>query len=388
LDLEAYSVHIVQAAACPFPSPQGSQVYVAGMSKALVDRGHRVTVACYGHGEGVIPEGVELARVPKLPGYNSLRAGPDWVKPVLDAGLAGVLTRLGRRADLVHAHNYEAPLAAYIARALTGIPVVYNNHNTMAEELHRYFEHPLARALATRAGRVMDRQIPRRADACVAISPAAVPVLHELGCERVYSIPPGVDLRDFHGARPERARAELELGERLWVVYAGNPDPYQDLEHFIDAMLQVPDLGLLMVSASDLSQWESRAAALPPERKRFVVRKNWTQVRDIVAAADIAALPRTVCTGYPIKLLNYLGLGKPTVCAQGSAQDLPGVVPVPNADPAAFAAALLELAQNPPRREHLSLLAAQGIARTCTWDARAQELEQLYEGLLHRAGRA
>ena len=143
-----------------------------------------------------------------------------------------------------------------------------------------------------------------------------------------------------------------------------------------------------MVSASDLSQWEKRAAALPPERKRFVVRKNWDQVRDIVAAADIAALPRTVCTGYPIKLLNYLGLGKPTVCAQGSSQDLPGVVTVPNADPAAFAAALLDLAQDTPRRERLSLQAAQGIARTCTWDVRAQALEQLYEGLLHRAGRA
>jgi len=358
------------------------------MSKALVDRGHRVTVACYGHGEGVIPEGVEVARVPKPPGYNNLRAGPDWVKPFLDAGLAGVLSRLGRRVDLVHAHNYEAPLAAYIARALTGVPVVYNNHNTMAEELHRYFEHPLARAMANQVGRVMDRQIPRRADACVAISPAAVSVLHELGCERVHSIPPGVDLRDFDGVRPERARANLALGDRLWVVYAGNPDPYQDLEHLIDAMLQVPELGLLMVSASDLSQWEKRAAALPPERKRFVVRKNWDQVRDIVAAADIAALPRTVCTGYPIKLLNYLGLGKPTVCAQGSSQDLPGVVTVPNADPAAFAAALLDLAQDTPRRERLSLQAAQGIARTCTWDVRAQALEQLYEGLLHRAGRA
>ena len=378
-------VHIVQAAAFPFPSPQGSQVYVAGMAKALVARGHRVTVACYGHGEGPVPDGVELARVPKLPGYNNLRAGPDWVKPVLDAGLAAVLTRLARKADLIHAHNYEAPLAAYIARAATGIPVVYNNHNTMAEELHRYFEHPLAQSLATRFGGVLDRQIPRRADASVAISPAAVPVLEALGCRRVHAIPPGVDPVDFQGARGAKARAELALGERIWVVYAGNPDPYQDLEHFIDAMLQVPDLGLLMVSASDLGQWERRAAALPPERKRFVNAQHWPDVRDIIAAADIAALPRTVCTGYPIKLLNYLGLGKPTVCAQGSAQELPGVVEVPNADPKAFADALLALAADTPRRRALSAQAARGIAQNCTWNARAQELEQLY-GLILAPG--
>ena len=352
------------------------------MAKALVDRGHRVTVACYGHGEGQVPEGVELARVPKLPGYNNLRAGPDWVKPLLDVGLAAVLTRLARKADLIHAHNYEAPLAAYIARAATGVPVVYNNHNTMAEELHRYFERPLARSFATRAGAALDRQIPRRADAAVAISPAAVPVLHGLGCRRVHAIPPGVDLRDFHGARGAKARAELELGERIWVVYAGNPDPYQDLEHFVDAMLQVPELGLLMVSASDLGQWEARAAALPKERKRFVIRKSWDAVRDIISAADLAALPRTVCSGYPIKLLNYLGLGKPTVCAQGSFQALPGVVAVPDADPKAFAAALLALARDTQRRRALSVQAAQGVAQNCTWDARAQELEQLYAELL------
>lgn len=377
-------MHIVQAAAFPFPSPQGSQVYVAGMAKALVDRGHRVTVACYGHGQGTVPEGVELARVPRLPGYANLRAGPDWVKPVLDAGLAAVLTRLARHADLVHAHNYEAPLAAYIARAATGIPVVYNNHNTMAEELHRYTEDPRLKRLARLAGGVLDRQIPRRADATVAISPAAVPVLEGLGCRRVHAIPPGVDLRDFEGADGASVRRELELGDRIWVVYAGNPDPYQDLEHFIDAMLQVPELGLLMVSASSLNEWAQRAQALPAERKRFLLRTEWSQVRDVIAAADIAALPRTECTGYPIKLLNYLGLGKPTVCAEGSAQDLPGVVAVPNAAPQAFAQALVGLSQDHARRGRLSEAAALGVAEGCTWSARARELEQLYGTLLSR----
>ncbi|MED5373000.1 MAG: glycosyltransferase [Myxococcota bacterium] len=380
-------LHIVQAAAFPFPSPQGSQVYVAGMARALARRGHRVTVACYHHGQGELPEGIEVLRTPRVPGYNNMRAGPDWVKPGLDLAMALQLSTLHRRTggrppDILHAHNYEAPLAAYIARRFTGVPVVYNNHNTMGEELHRYFEHPLAQRAARRLGRVLDLQIPRRADASVAISQSALPILEGLGCRRVEQIPPGVDLEDFEGADGARARAEHGFGDRVWVVYAGNPDAYQDLEILIEAMLSVSSLGLVMVSASPLTEWERLAAELPAARKRFLLREDWAQVRDIIAAADIAALPRTVCSGYPIKLLNYLGLGLPTVASEGSAQALPGVVSVPNHDPQAFAAALVALAQDAERRRELGEQARAGVARSCTWDAQAARLEALYLEIL------
>jgi glycosyltransferase involved in cell wall biosynthesis len=356
------------------------------MALALARRGHHVTVACYAHGQGDVDPDYDVVRTPAVPGYDNLRAGPDLIKPALDLALAAQLVRLGRRADVVHAHNYEAPVAAYLARALTGVPVVYNNHNTMGEELHRYFQGARAQRLAHHAGRVMDAQIPRRADASVAISEQAVTLLRDLGCHPVHYVPPGVDMGDFEGADAERARAAHGLGDRVWVVYAGNPDSYQDLEVLVDAVCAVPDVGLLMVSASPLDEWQERARSLPQERKRFVVTPEWGQVRDLIAAADIAALPRAVCSGYPIKLLNYLGLGKPTVACQGSARPIPGVVAVPNGDPAAFGAALVELAVDPERTRALGLAACGCIARDYTWDAQAAKLERVYAQVL--AGRA
>ena len=107
-------MHIVQAAAFPFPSMQGSQVYVHGIARALVSLGHRVTVVCYGHSQGEVSPGVEVVRVPLLQSYDRLRAGPDWIKPVLDIGLAVRLSQL--RPDVVHVHNYEAPMAEMIAQ--------------------------------------------------------------------------------------------------------------------------------------------------------------------------------------------------------------------------------------------------------------------------------
>ncbi len=369
-------LRVVQAAAFPYPSPQGSQVYVRGMARALAARGHDVTVACYAHGVGDADPGVRVVRTPPVPGYDNLRAGPDLVKPFLDLALAARLARLP--ADIVHAHNYEAPVAAALARVRTRTPVVYNAHNTMGEELHTYFEGRVARAAARRVGRLLDRTVPRIADHAIAISEPAAPVLRALGCRHVSYVPPGVDPADLPETRP----APLPPGP--WVVYAGNPDRYQDLDVLVEAMRHVPGAGLLLVSASSLDEWAG--CGLP--RLRRVVTSDFSEVRALLAAADVAALPRAVCSGYPIKLLNYLGMGLPTVAAAGSARDLPGVVRVPDRDPAAMAGALRDLLSDEQRRLALGRAARAGVLADCTWDARARDLEAVYAQVLSKVDRA
>ena len=365
-------LHIVQAAAFPYPSPQGSQVYVRGMARALARRGHRVTVACYAHGVGPSDPEYAVVRTPPVPGYDNLRAGPDLVKPLLDAALAVQLARVG--GDVVHAHNYEAPLAAALSRVRTRAPVVYCAHNTMGEELHTYFEGRVARRLARGVGQLLDRTVPRLADHALAIHDGAVPTLRSLGCRHVSCVPPGVDPHDLRACPP------VELPPGPWVIYAGNPDAYQDLDVLVAAMRELPDVGLVMVSASPLDHWA--AQGLP--RARFVQTASFEVVRSHLAAATVAALPRTVCTGYPIKMLNYLGMGLPTVAAEGSARLLPGVVSVPNRDPSALAAAIRQLVDDAPRRRALARDAREHVLAHCTWDARAEDLEDVYREVLAR----
>jgi glycosyltransferase involved in cell wall biosynthesis len=365
-------LRIVQAAAFPFPSPQGSQVYVRGMARALARRGHHVTVACYSHGAGQVDHEYQVVRTPAVPGYRNVRAGPDLVKPFLDLALAVRLARL--RADIVHAHNYEAPLAAVLSRLWTGVPVVYNSHNTMSEELHTYFDGRLAKAVARRVGAVLDHSVPRMADHAVAINARAVPVLQSFGCRAVSHVPPGIEPDDLPETRP----AKLPPGP--WVVYAGNPDRYQDLDVLVEAMRQVPMARLLLVSASPLDEF----AACDLPGLRCVVTQDFAEVRSLIAAADVAALPRAVCSGYPIKLLNYLGMGVPTVAAEGSARDLPGVVVVPNRDPAAMACALNDLLRSPDHLQSLGKSARTHVLTRCTWQARAVELEHVYAQVLSR----
>ena len=95
-------LHVVQTAAFPFPTRQGSQVYVGGMASALARRGHRVTLVCYGFGEGEWDPLIDVRGVSVPADYRNLRAGPDWVKPLLDVRLTRLLCQLAPELSLIH----------------------------------------------------------------------------------------------------------------------------------------------------------------------------------------------------------------------------------------------------------------------------------------------
>jgi glycosyltransferase involved in cell wall biosynthesis len=363
-------LRIVQAAAFPFPTSQGSQVFVRGMARALGRRGHEVTVVCYGHGQGEVDSEYSVVRTPRVPGYSNLRAGPDIVKPFLNLALAQRIA--GIPADIVHAHNYEAPIAAALVKRFTGTPLVYSAHNTMVEELPTYFSQPLTKRLAGRLGQWLDRKVPALSDHAVALSSGTAQALVELGCERVSTVLPGVDIGELEGVVP----ANLPAGP--WVVYAGNPDQYQDLHILVEAMHKIPEAGLLLVSASPLEEFMD--CGLP--RVKCVQTTDFELVKSLISASVVAALPRTVCSGYPIKLLNYLGLGIPTVAAEGSARNLPGVIAVPNGDADAMAHEIRTLIGDKERCSVLGARAREHVRTACTWDSRARELESVYADVL------
>ena len=386
----ARPLKIVQILAAPYPTRQGSQVYVQGMARALAQIGHDVTLVCYGHGDGLQDEGYRVVRTPQPKSYQNRRAGPDAWKPVLDVALAALVTREARGADVLHAHNYEAPIAAYMARAATGTPVVYNAHNTMGEELHRYFSGARSQRIAQRVGNLLDQAVPHRADAALGISQAGVDQLRTLGCDPVYLAPPGVALDDLRGANAEAARARYGLDDRPWVIYAGNPDGYQDLEVWVEAMATLPDVGLLMLSASPLEHWQTQAhaAGISTERSRFICTSSWPEVRDAIAAADLAALPRAVCSGFPIKLLNTLGLGTPTIVAEGSSQPIAGVIPFENHNAQDMAGFIRSALANPNALRALGEAARRDIAARWSWTARVREIEAVYMSLLSSTAKA
>ncbi len=384
---------VLMLAACPYPTAGGTQALIRQVAAALASSGVEVHLLTYAFGQGDAAafdrgEPYTIHRAPGVPGHRALRAGPSWGRPAADALLAGAALRLARRlrVDLLHAHNYEAALAAALVAPLARVPWVYHAHNLMAEELETYCA-PKSRLRppARLFGRLLDHTIPRRAPLALAINPWTAQALTRCGVQRVRVLPPAID-------PPPRDPSPQPLPPAD-VLYTGNLDGYQGIPLLMRAWQRVaarrPSTRFALVTPEPPGRAQAaHQAAGRAARTHLVPEADLRAVAPWLRHAAVAALPRQVPSGFPIKLLNYLHAGLPTVACASGAQgltDADGVRPVPDADPDAFADALITLLDDPAQRRDLACAAAHAAARFSP-QAATQALLDAYDDLLTHPG--
>lgn len=395
--------NIALVAACPFPSPQGSQVFVGQMAERLSAAGHNVHLLTYGQGFEQTGRGYRHHRLMRLPGDDSRRSGPNLAKPILDAMLAVRLAKLVQQhnIEVVHAHNYEAAIAALAARSRTGIPVVYHSHNLMGDELESYFEGAAARRLATTAGEFLDRTVPRRVDRVIALCDWSADRLRRAGCaaSHLSVIPPAVE--DDGALEPDpQYRASLGLAEDDFVVgYCGNLDGYQNLGVLFRAfgfLLRggnrssgTAPVRLLIASHSISDEFRQQTATLGfGDAVRLIEVEGHAEARRTVAVSDLLALPRRLGSGYPVKLLNYMSAAKAVVtggCGSKVLRDgIDGLV-VADDDAEVLAQAIDRCRRDPRRCAELGKAARRTYLERLTWGTVLPQIEGVYAGLRESA---
>ena len=387
-------------AACAFPTLQGSQLLIRRLAQGLRGRGHEVVVVTYAEGFEQALAGLRVRRIPRIPGCRARGSGPRPGKLVLDIALfATVLRALRREAiDLVHAHNYEAALVALAAGKLAGVPVIYHSHNALAEELPTYFRGRLARRLARGLGALADREVPRRADQCIAICRELVGFLHAHGVDEgaIEMIAPGGSPEEF----PARSAAEVAairmrfaFGDYPLLLYTGNLDGYQNLELLLASIGRVreavPEAVLVLATHAALHDLP-QALRRPPPGVRLIRSESFAVVRDLLQVADVALCPRREWSGFPMKLLNYMAAGKAVVVSAGSAKavrhGLNGWI-VPDTSIEAYAQAIVRLLADPPLRAALGAAARRTVEDEYGWEHMLDQVEATYERVLARRGR-
>lgn len=376
---------IAVVAACPFPSLRGSQVLVREIAVALAHAGHAVHVVTYPTAQHLVPvERMQIHRAGKWPGLWTARPF-GWQKLALDLLLFWTLWRVVRREriDLVHAHNVEAPLLAFAVRWLTGVPVVYHAHNALADELPRYCRRGGSRRLAAALGGAVDRCLARGADAVIALSDRLGAYLAARGAAgRVAVIPP---------AAPRLAPPPAVRADGPQVMYAGNLDPYQDLDCLLDGFQRLraiePAARLVLVTHRATHPGAARRAAALAAEPGVVVEqaRSFGAALRTLAAADVLVCPRGSWSGFPIKVLNYMALGRPVVHARASAHAIEdGVTGLlfDDGDAGGLARAVLRLLRDPALAQRLAG-AARGAARERFNPIRLlNNLVQVYEQVL------
>jgi 1,2-diacylglycerol 3-alpha-glucosyltransferase len=394
-------LNVAMVLASPFPANHGTPAGVKEAAEAVAARGHKVHVVAYHFGEGEAPANVALHRIRDLGLPRRVVVGPTYDKPLLDLLLVARLVSVVRREriDVIHAHNFEAALVAYVAGAITRRPVLYNAVCTMSDELASYGVLPAP--LARRVAASLDRWVPRRADAVVCISEELSAAVRAAGvpAERVATIPLGISPGQFSARSDAKAaRARLGLGEGPLAVYTGTLDRFQRIDYLLRAMRcvieRLPAARLVIAGGvtrdSDIAECRRLMGELGLER--HVELRTGTTFADVpafLAAADVAVAPRPACPGVPVKLLNYMAAGTPIVTFEGSAKGLvhgQSALLAPDHDWAALGSAMLALLDDPALAVRLGDAARAWAEVNLGWPALATRLEAVYRGLAKRPG--
>jgi glycosyltransferase involved in cell wall biosynthesis len=386
------SVRITYFADIRFPLERANGIQTMETCHALAVRGHDVTLV-------VRPDTREPARDPYtfygLPRLERMRielapaAGPAMARRLGYLAFAAGRAMGRGRADVLFTRDLGvASLLLGIPAALRP-PVVYESHGYAPDvsaalpDLVPTAGRPSAaklRRLAAREARVW-----KTADGYVTITRGLADDLaaRHGPRDRLAVVPDGARIGRSPGVAPPPGV----------VGYAGHLYVWKGVDVLLQAIALVPGAHGLIVGGHgaepDLGRLKALAAELGiADRVTFTGLVDPDQVPGHLAASTILALPNpasAISTHFtsPLKLFEYMAAERPIV-----ASDLPALrevlrdgehaLLVPPGDPAALAAAIRRLLEDPALAARLAAAARAAVAEY-GWDRRAARLEALFD---------
>lgn len=292
----------------------------------------------------------------------------------LDLGAVRALARAFRRheAQLVHLHTGRAAWLGGLAARLAGLPAVVT----------RRMDRPVRRGAKTR---LLYEHLARRT---VAISEGVAACLREGGVRVDRVIPSAVDPAEL---APRRARGAVrdELGalpDDFVVLAPGALVRRKGHDVLIEAVRRLGRPPRLWIAGEgDERPALERALGNLAGRGRLLGRR--ADVPDLMAAADLVAMPSRA-EGLGVAALEALAAGRPLVASRvGGLAELvvDGVcgVLVPPDDPAALAAALERLRDDPDLRARLARAGPARVAEGFLAEQMVAAYLELYRELLN-----
>lgn len=323
---------ILMIAPTSFFAHYGCHVRILEETRILQEMGHTVTIATYHNGKDV--PGIDIRRTLPIPWRRDYEVGSSRHKIAFDVLLAlrvfqVLLVALfsGRRYHLLHAHLHEGALLAHLFALIFRLPVIFDFQGSLTEEMidHKFLRRE---SIFYRPLRRLEEWIDQSSQVIFTSSSEARRILLEqFGCteQQVRSLPDCVNAATFKPAAQHPAsdltvlRQRLEIPEDAKViVYLGLLAPYQGTDLLLDAMQRIlqqrSDVYLLLMGFPGIDIYHDRAIKLGIlENVRLTGRIPYPDAPQYLALGHVAVAPKLSVTESAGKLLNYMGVGLPTV---------------------------------------------------------------------------
>jgi glycosyltransferase involved in cell wall biosynthesis len=262
---------------------------------------------------------------------------------------------LGRhKPDLVYKRHamYDAGIVLACQRA--GVPIVLEVNCPYSSAQHSRFE----QVTFPRLARLLERLAFRRASLVATVSSPLGALIKEIGGRDlpVVVIPNGANPERFAPRpTPPHIRARLAPDSTTLIGWAGILRPWHRVDLLLEAVSKLNGVRVAVIGdGPDRPRLERVAATLGvADRVRFTGRIVHADMPDYIAALDIAVAVDDR-TGYasPMKLLEYMAMGKPIVAPRMPniedfvSHGVDGLLFTPG-DSTALAQALEQLAKDP-----------------------------------------
>jgi len=192
---------ILMVAPTPFFANRGCHIRILSEIRALQGLGHAVSIVTYHIGE--TPDGVDAYRIPRVPWYRKLEAGPSWQKPFLDLLLIFRTWSMARKLqpDVLYGHLHEGAFVAHMARLLLRRrpPLLFDVQDSLTAELRSY-RFVRSGSFAEKFFLKLEQWICEKADHLVCSSRSSAELIRkEFSAEpsRVETMEDGVDRKHF-----------------------------------------------------------------------------------------------------------------------------------------------------------------------------------------------
>lgn len=369
-------------------SKDGQAVHIEEMVHALRELGHEVRVVAPATSDAAsAPMGQDLGWVHKL-----RQRLPGAVYELLELAYTGVAyRRLAAAArefqpDVIYERYNLYLLAGLLLKRRLGVPLLLEVNAPLVHERSKFGGLKLKRLARWAEGLAW-----RGADAVLPVTHALGRYVRDYGVptQRLEVIPNGINEAHFAEApAPDEAKQRLGWQGALVLGFTGFVRDWHGVDRVIRWMASpaAPHHARLLIVGDGPARAELEALAQQlslGERVRFTGVIDRALVPAHVAAFDIALQPAVVDYASPLKLFEYLALGKAIVAPRQPnleevLQDGENALMFSPSEPGALEAALQRLCEDAALRQHVADGARASIARQrLTWRGNAQRVVAL-----------
>jgi len=388
-------LRILMVAPTPYFADRGCHVRIFEEARVLVGLGHEVRIVTYHIGRDM--PGIATFRIPRVPWYRKLSAGPSWHKPYLDMLLFFKALTVARRfrPHLLHAHLHEGAFLGIFLKRILRVPLLFDCQGSLTSEIT---DHGFVRegSVPYRLFRLLEGFINGRADRIITSSGPAARELREtwqVSEQKVRAFMDGVDTGEFRPHSREEARRDLNLpADGPIAVFLGILNRYQGIDLLLEVVRIIRERGvalhfLVMGFPEDRFRRLAEEAGIA-DRVTFTGRVDYRDAARLLSAGDVALSPKISLSEANGKLFNYMACGLPVVAFDSPVnREILGDTGIYArfGDAVDFADRLEALVRDGELRRNLAARVRQRAEREHSWDARGKELEEIYRGLLEES---